>query len=137
MEPKFCTLGGRGIKIKSILNRRSMVFLLKSWSGDPNLYINLRGDENSIKYIIMSSTLSPQVINASSLSVVQFYNISAAASLAVVKLLQCYRFVLSDFTLLYILFALLQWKCYYVTRPVMVSHHSHIIYMISYICYMR
>ena len=44
-----------------------MEFVLRSWSGDQNIYINLRGGENSIKYMRMSSTPSPQVINDPSL----------------------------------------------------------------------
>ena len=41
-EPKFCTLRGRGMKNKEHFKRRTMEFLLKSWSGDQNIYINLR-----------------------------------------------------------------------------------------------
>ena len=53
---------------KEHFKRRTMEFLLKSWSGGQNIYINLRGgDENSIKYMRMSSTPSPQVINDPSL----------------------------------------------------------------------
>ena len=57
------------MKSKEHFKRRIMEFLLKSWSGDQNIYINLRGgDENSIKYVRMSSTPSPQVINDPSLT---------------------------------------------------------------------
>ena len=34
---------GGGMKNKENLKRRAMEFLLKSWSGDQNIYINLRG----------------------------------------------------------------------------------------------
>ena len=32
-----------GMKNKELFKRRTMEFLLKSWSGDQNIYINLRG----------------------------------------------------------------------------------------------
>ena len=41
--PKFCTLRGWVMKNKEHFKRRTMEFLLKSWSGDQNIYINLRG----------------------------------------------------------------------------------------------
>ena len=41
--PKLCTLRGRGDENKEHFMRRTMEFLLKSWSGDHNIYINLRG----------------------------------------------------------------------------------------------
>ena len=56
------------MKNKEYFNRRSMEFLLKSWSEDEIFYIDLRGDESPIKYIRTSSTLSPQVINDLSLT---------------------------------------------------------------------
>ena len=40
--PKFCTLRGRGMKNREHF-KRTMEFLLKSWSGDQNIYINLKG----------------------------------------------------------------------------------------------
>ena len=41
-----------------------MEFLLKYWSGDQKLlHKSERGDEASIKYMRMSSTPSPQLIN--------------------------------------------------------------------------
>ena len=68
--PKFCTLRGRGMKNKKHFKRRSLEFLLKSWSGNQNVYINLtRGDKKSIKYIRMSSSPSPEVINDPSLTI--------------------------------------------------------------------
>ena len=42
--PKFCTLRGRGgMKNKEHFKRRTMEFLMKFWSGDQNIYMNLRG----------------------------------------------------------------------------------------------
>ena len=35
-----------GVKNKEHFKRRSMEFLLKSWSGDRKFYINLRGGKN-------------------------------------------------------------------------------------------
>ena len=52
------------MKNKEHFEIRSMEFLLKSWSGEQNFYINLRGGgENSIIYERMSSIPSPQVLN--------------------------------------------------------------------------
>ena len=57
------------MKNKEHFKRRTIEFLLKSCGGDQNIYINLRGDENFIKYMKMSSiTPSPTVINDPSLS---------------------------------------------------------------------
>ena len=41
--PKFCTLRWRRVKNKEHFKRRAMVFLLKYWSGDQHMYVNLRG----------------------------------------------------------------------------------------------
>ena len=35
-----------GMKNKEHFKRRTMEFLLKSWSGDQNIYINLRGEKS-------------------------------------------------------------------------------------------
>ena len=40
---KFCHSESGGMKNKEHFKRRTMEFLLKSWSGDQNIYINLRG----------------------------------------------------------------------------------------------
>ena len=40
---KICTLRGRGMKNKEHFKRMTMKFLRKSWSGDQNIYTNLRG----------------------------------------------------------------------------------------------
>ena len=53
---------------KEQFKRRSMEFLLKSWNGDRNFYINLReGKTIPIEYMRMSSisTLSQQAIGLS------------------------------------------------------------------------
>ena len=49
-----------------------MEFLLKWWRGPHFLHIAERGDENSIKYMSMSSNLSSQVINDLSINVCTF-----------------------------------------------------------------
>ena len=41
--PKSSTLRGRGLKNEEYFRRRTMEFVLRSWSGDQNIYINLRG----------------------------------------------------------------------------------------------
>ena len=46
---EFCTLRGRGMKGKEHSERNCMEFLLKSWSGEQNFYITVRGGQNSIK----------------------------------------------------------------------------------------
>ena len=50
------------MKNKEHCKIRSTEFLLKSWSGDTYFKINLRGGQNSIKYMRLPDTLSPQVI---------------------------------------------------------------------------
>ena len=56
------------MKNKEHFKRRTMEFLLKSWSGGSKyIHKSERGDENSIKYMRMSSAPSPQVINDPSL----------------------------------------------------------------------